>query len=187
MIRSFALVAAAVAALFAAAPARAEPAAAQPLLLGLAGEWTGALEYRDYQTNALTALPVETTIAVGADGRTILRTARFSEGGTQPDVYITSLAGFDARSGLYETAGFRAGRAMSVSRERVERVQMTDPTHWTIVFTERAEDNDRPADIRITLTRNGDETLSLKEVDDLTDGTVQFAFRNQTRLRRQVP
>lgn len=155
----------------------------ESLLEGMAGQWTGALGYRDYQSNELFELPVETSIALAADGRTLIRTSRFDEGAA-PDVFIVSAAAFDAESGLYETAGFRAGRAMWVSRERVAVSEARDNTHWTLVFTERGTDDDRAADIRVTLTRNGDEVLSVKEVDYLDDPAVRFEFRNQTRLRR---
>ena len=45
-------------------------------------------------------------------------------------------------------------------------------------------DDDKPADIRITFTRDGDETLAVKEVDYLEDPAVRFEFRNQMRLTR---
>ena len=173
-------------ALFFAVALMAAPAAAetpQDLLASLAGEWEGALGYRDYQSNQLFELPVVTTIRVGDDGRTISRSSRFDEGDA-PAVFILSMSGFDDTSGVYETAGFRAGRAMYVTRERVELRELRNATHWTLVFTERGEDDDRPADIRVTLTRAGDETLAIKEVDYLENTAVQFEFRNQTRLRR---
>jgi len=163
-----------------AAEAQTSPA---DLLAGTAGAWAGALGYRDYQSNRLFELPVETDIVLAADGRTLIRTSRFDEGAA-PAVFIVSAAAFDAESGLYETAGFRAGRAMYVSRERVSVQAAADASHWTLIFAERGMDDDRAADIRITLTRNGDEMLSVKEVDYLDDPDVRFEFRNQTRLTR---
>jgi hypothetical protein len=156
---------------------------AQELLVGLAGEWEGALGYRDYQSNELFELEVVTTIALSEDGRTLIRTSRFDEGDA-PDVFIVSMSSFDDTSGLYETAGFRAGRAMYVTRESVEAREVRNDTHWALVFTERGMDDDRAADIRITLTRTGDDTLAVKEVDYLDDPAVAWEFRNQTRLRR---
>lgn len=176
------------AAAFALAPACASHAQSeltpQQLLAGLAGEWEGALGYRDYQSNELFELEMVTTIELGADGHTTIRTSRYDEGAA-PDVFITSISAFDAQSGLYETAGFRAGRAMYVTREAVALAEPArDAEHWRLVFTERATDDDRAADVRVTLTRNGDETLAVKEVDYLDDPDVRFEFRNQTRLRR---
>lgn len=156
---------------------------AQELLAGLVGEWRGALGYRDYQSNQLFELPVETSITLAVDGRTLVRSSRFDEGDA-PDVFIMSMSGFDDVSGDYETAGFRAGRAMYTNRERAEVREARDATHWTMVFTERGRDDDRDADIRVTLTRDGDETLSVKEVDYLDDPAVVWEFRNQTRLTR---
>ncbi|MGE0596232.1 MAG: hypothetical protein AB7P07_07700 [Hyphomonadaceae bacterium] len=155
----------------------------QDLLAGLTGQWTGALGYRDYQSNELFELPVETEIVLAQDGRTLVRTSRFDEGDA-PDVFIVSVSGFDDGGGLYETAGFRAGRAMSTTREAVQIRDLNDATHWTLEFTERGSDDERAADIRVTLTRDGEETLAVKEVDYLDDPAVRFEFRNQTRLRR---
>jgi hypothetical protein len=169
------------AALAAATPAYAETP--QELLACMAGEWEGALGYRDYQSNQLFELPVVTSIRLADDGRTLVRTSRFDEGDA-PDVFIVSMSAFDDTTGVYETAGFRAGRAMYVTRERVEVREARGPEQWTLVFTERGMDDDRAADIRVTLTRTGDETLSVKEVDYLDDPAVEFEFRNQTRLRR---
>lgn len=169
------------AALLAASPAYAETP--QELLAALAGEWEGALGYRDYQSNELFELPVTTSIRLSEDGRTLIRTSRFDEGDA-PDVFIVSMSGFDDTTGVYETAGFRAGRAMYVTREGVELRGARGAEHWAIVFTERGMDDDRAADIRVTLTRDGRDTLSIKEVDYLDDPEVRFEFRNQTRLRR---
>lgn len=155
----------------------------EQLLAGLAGEWEGALGYRDYQSNELFELPVQTSLRLAEDGRTMIRTSRFDEGDA-PDVFIVSASALDSRSGLYETAGFRAGRAMDTTRERVALAEARDAEHWRLVFTERGMDDDREADIRVTLTRNGDETLAVKEVDYLDDPAVMFEFRNQTRLTR---
>ncbi len=156
----------------------------EQLLAGLAGEWEGALGYRDYQSNELFELPVVTTIRMADDGRTAIRSSRFDEGDA-PDVYIVSMSAFDTQSGLYETAGFRAGRAMYTTREAVALAEPPrDAEHWRLTFTGRGMDDDRAADIRVTITRDGDETVAVKEVDYLEDPAVNFEFRNQTRLRR---
>lgn len=176
------------AAAFVLAPACATQAqtalAPAALLAGLAGEWEGALGYRDYQSNELFELPVRTTIRLAEDGRTTIRTSQYDEGDA-PDVFIYTMSAIDETSGIYETAGFRAGRAMSVTREAVALAEPArDAEHWRLMFTERGMDDDRAADIRVTLTRNGDETLAVKEVDYLEDPAVSFEFRNQVRLRR---
>lgn len=165
-----------------ASPAVAQSAPSE-LLAGLVGEWEGALGYRDYQSNELFELPVRTSVRLAEDGRATIRASRFDEGDA-PAVWIVSMSAFDETSGLYETAGFRAGRAMAVTREQASVSAFTDATHWTIVFTERGMDDDRAADIRVTLTRSGDDTLAVKEVDYLEDAAIVFEFRNQTRLRR---
>lgn len=165
---------------FAAAPAAWAEETPESLLAGLAGEWEGALGYRDYQSNELFELDMRSSIRVEDDGRTLVRVSRYDEGAA-PDVFITSASAFGA-DGLYETAGFRAGRQMSVTRELVRLEEARDATHWRIVFSERGEDDDRAADIRVTLIRDGDHTLAVKEVDYLEDPGIAYEFRNQTRL-----
>lgn len=168
--------------LLCAAPAASAQETPEALLAGLAGDWQGALGYRDYQSNELFELDVQTHIRMAEDGRTVLRVSRFDEGDA-PDVFITSASAFDPE-GVYETAGFRAGRAMYATREAVALAEAQDATHWRLVFIERGMDDDRAADIRVTMTRDGDDMLSVKEVDYLEDPTVTYEFRNQTRLRR---
>lgn len=154
----------------------------EAMLAGLIGEWEGALGYRDYQSNRLFELPVHTTIDLASDGRTLIRTSRYDEGAA-PHVFIVSASALGA-DGAYETAGFRAGRQMSVNRETIAVSRNEGPQHWTLVFSERGMDDERAADIRVTLTRDGDTTLAVKEVDYVDDPAVQFEFRNQTRLMR---
>ena len=49
------------------ANAQSAPAPAD-LRLGLVGRWSGALGYRDYQTDRLFEIPVQTTITTPGDG-----------------------------------------------------------------------------------------------------------------------
>ncbi len=156
---------------------------ATELRLGLVGQWSGTLGYRDYQSDRLFEIPVTTTITTPGDGATLVRQSLFDDGPDKP-VWITSISLDDAEAGTSTSASFRAGNAPELSTETVRVSALADPTHWTLVYAETGEDNDAPADIRVTETRDGDTLLEVKEVRPVGAGDDAWRFRNQTRLRR---
>lgn len=174
--------AAGLAAIFLAAQSAPAPNAAD-LRQGLAGAWTGALGYRDYQSDRLFELPVATTITAIADGETQVRSSRFDEGPGQAPVWITSVSRA-AADGRVETVFFRVGRPVEVQTERASVTRYETPTHWTIVYAQAGTDDDIPAEIRVTETRDGDDLLAVKEVRPVGETGAAWRFRNQTRLRR---
>ncbi len=179
------LVAVALSALAVPVSAQESPPSAAMLRAGLAGAWKGALGYRDYQTNKLTELAVETRIDGVPDGLTQIRTSRFDEGPGRKPVWITSVSLDDAKAGTVTSASYRAGRKVEPETETVEVARYTGPTNWTLVYRQTGSDDDKPADIRVTETRTGDELLEVKEVSPV--GANSWAFRNQTRLTRVAP
>ena len=156
---------------------------ATELRLGLAGRWTGALGYRDYQSDRLFELPVVTTIASPGDGATLVRQSLFDDGPGKP-VWITTISLDDPAAGTSTSTSFRAGETPELSTETVRVSAFTDPTHWTLIYAETGEDNEAPADIRVTETRDGDALLVVKEVRPVGAGDGAWRFRNQTRLTR---
>lgn len=165
--------------LVAAAPAE-RPSAAS-LRAGLVGEWSGALGYRDYHSNELFELAVDTMITAVADGVTQVRTSRFDEGPNKAPVWIVTVSVDDPVKSSVTSAAFRKGRAVEPDVEIAEVTAYISPTAWTIVYRRTGTDDDRPADIRVTETRNGPDLLAVKEVSAV--GANAWKFRNQTRLR----
>ncbi len=162
--------------------AEAQPApTAVELRLGLAGRWSGALGYRDYQSDRLFEIPVETTIETPGDGATLIRRSLFNDGPDKP-VWITTISLDDAETST--SASFRAARTPEMSTETVEVAAFVDATHWTLVYRQTGEDDDAPADIRITETRDGDTLVEIKEVRPVGAADDAWRFRNQTRLSR---
>ncbi len=149
---------------------------------GLAGTWSGALGYRDYQSNKLEELPVSTTIEVLADGVTSIRVSRFNDGPKVGAVYITSAALHDLKAGTVTTVSLRKGRPVESSIDRLTTAKYVDPTHWTVIAERDGEDGDKSARIRTTESRDGNQLLAVKEV--MPAGTTVWAFRNQTHLTR---
>ena len=152
---------------------------------GLAGRWTGALEYRDYQSNRSFELPLNTTIGIGADSATITRVSSFDDGPQRGVVTITTVSLFDA-SGTLTSAMFRKGRAVEVWSDAARVSAFVDATHWTLVYQRRGQDDNRAADIRITQTRSGQQLTALKEVKPVDAPDSAYAFRNQTVLTLQT-
>lgn len=165
-------------------PAGAAEAPAPAVLeAGLAGTWHGALGYRDYQSNALFELTVDTDIRALADGATVIRVSRFDEGPKKAAAFITTASLFSGTD--VAAATLRGGRPVEVATDRVRVTRFADLTHWTIVYERDGEDGGVKARLRSTETRTGDDVLTVKEVipAGTPDGTWQF--RNQTRLTRQ--
>jgi hypothetical protein len=150
---------------------------------GLAGRWNGALGYRDYQTDQLFEIPVTTTIEALPDGATIITRSLFDDGPDKP-VWITTVSLEDPAAGTSTSATFRVGQAPALSTEVVRVSAYRDPGSWALTAHETGEDNDVPAEIRVTETRDGDSLLVVKEVRPVGAGDDAWRFRNQTRLTR---
>ena len=166
----------------AAAAAQSAPTAVE-LRLGLIGHWSGALGYRDYQSDQLFEIPVVTTIETPGDGATLIRRSLFNDGPNNP-VWITTVSLDDKAAATSTSASFRAGRTPELSIEAVEVSAYADATHWTLIYRQIGEDGDAPAEIRITETRDGDVLVEIKDVRPVGAADDAWRFRNQTRLTR---
>lgn len=151
---------------------------------GLAGNWTGALGYRDYQSNKLEELPVATEIRAVGDGVSVLRISTFDDGPKTGAVHITTASLFDARAGTVTEVSLRKGRPVEATTDRVTVTSYADATHWVLRYDEDGQDDDKPAKLRVTETRTGDALLSVKEVLPAAAADGVWRFRNQTRLTR---
>ena len=149
----------------------------------LVGEWHGELEYRDYQADKWFGLPVKVSVRDGGDGVTLIRTADFDDGPKTGNVRITSVSLLDGKSET--TATFRKGRKPELETAALALDGASkDSTHWTLVETETATDDDRPATIRLTTVRDGGKVVTLKEVDFTDDTKAEWLVRNRTTLVR---
>lgn len=159
----------------------AAPTAAE-LELSLVGHWQGALEYRDYQSDRLLQLPMQTRISVGPDGATLTRLSSFDDGPQTGMVYITTVGLFDKAATQLTSATFRKGRAVETVSDEARVTQWLDAQHWSVVYQRRGLDNNRAADIRVTQTRKGAELRTVKEVKAVDEPDAAYTFRNQTVL-----
>ncbi len=183
-----AITAAIAALLTAAVPAAAQDAA--PAITptearaSTAGSWAGQLQYLDYSSGEWQGIPVTVTVTVEGDGNTLSRRAAFDDGPRVGLVYITSLSML-AKDGATEyTTAFRAGRTPELSAHTLTLTAAADAEHWTMLAVRDGTDDDRPARIRETTTRDGASLVTLKEVDFLDEPGEQWFSRNRTVLER---
>jgi hypothetical protein len=169
-------------------PAAAEDAAPAITLAearaSTAGDWTGELQYLDYQSGEWQGIPVTVTVTLEGDGNTLSRRAAFDDGPRVGMVYITSLAMLGPDGTTEYSTGFRAGRTPELGSDTLTLAAATDAEHWTIRATRDGEDDDRPARIRETTTRDGASLVTLKEVDFLDEPGEQWFSRNRSVLEK---
>ena len=166
---------------FAAALLLCQPASsddAQTILRASAGAWSGELYYLDYQSGQRVAIPMEVEAELTPDGSTLIRRLTFTDPGQL--VHAVSLTTIDVETGELVEAYFREGTAESL-RYTVEKQRINSLTNWQIVYEHDGTDGGRPARIRHTMTRDGNEMKSTKEVRFL-DGDAKFFLRNGTDL-----
>lgn len=151
----------------------------------LAGEWQGKLEYRDYQANRWFGIPVTVVVEPIYDSVTLIRKASFDDGDSGT-VYITTISML-APDGMTEYVGsFRADRPAELGSFslHLEKDNALDATHWTVIAETEGMDDNRPATIRETTTRNGPTLVTLKEVDYRDDNEEAWLQRNRTVMEK---
>jgi hypothetical protein len=106
--------------------AQADTPSPTDLRLSLVGRWSGALGYRDYQSNRLFEIPVTTTIEALPDGLTLIRRSLFDDGPDKP-VWITTVSLDDRAAATVTSAAFRAGRPVEPLVETMSVRDVRDP------------------------------------------------------------
>ena len=168
------------------------PAFAQPASVDIAaaraamtGTWSGKLEYLDYGANKWFGISVKTQIEDQGDGVTMIRKSDFDDGPKVGNVRITSVELLDPAAGTVATAAFRKGRSVEIFTYAVRfDGAPADATHWTMVEDALGKDDDRPAKLRLTTTRDGDSIETVKQIDFQDDDKAEWITRNRTRLSR---
>jgi hypothetical protein len=168
----------------------ATPSIAQPAPIDVAaaraslvGKWAGSLEYLDYGANKWFGIPVKTLIEDQGDGATMIRKSDFDDGPKVGNVRITSVELYDAVAGTVTGGTFRKGRSVEVYTYKVRMEgNPKDATHWTMVEETLGKDDNRPATLRLTTTRDGDKVETLKQIDFQDDDKAEWITRNRTRL-----
>lgn len=152
---------------------------------GMAGNWKGQLEYRDYQADRWFGLPVQVRIEIMRDGLTLIRHADFDDGPQTGIVTITTTALLDPATGREQSVSFRKGHDAELDTAMMRLTRADAADHWTIEEVQDGRDDDRPARIRETTRRDGATMVALKEVDFLDDKTEAWLTRNRITLTQE--
>ena len=153
------------------------------LTAAFAGEWTGKLEYRDYQSNARVALPTKLSATASTDGReaTLNYTYHDGPGKTVHETEMftlfprtgtaTLVSGNDHESATFSVSGLDAFGQSGVG---------------TLILTGKGTENDKPVDARITITLAAGTLTWLKETR-AAGTSAEFAFRDGYTFTRVTP
>lgn len=158
---------------------------ASALVGGLSGRWVGTLSYRDYQSDKREELPMVSEVSELPDGATMIVVSRFNDGPRAGIVTITDVSLFDDQAHKTTTAAFRKGDSVELNTTATNVSRFIDRLHWSIVYLEEGVDNDRPASLRVTQTRDGDVLMAIKEVQYKTPG-APWLWRNGQQLHRDA-
>ena len=152
----------------------------------LVGAWQGKLEYRDYQADKWFGLPVKIVISDGGDGVTQVRVADFDDGPQTGIVRITTVSLLMADGVTEYATSFRKARVPDLAKATLSLAPAkgADSTHWTMISLQTAQDDNRPATLRLTTTRDGNKLVTLKEVDFTDDAKQEWLVRNRETLTR---
>ena len=125
-----------------------------------AGDWTGQLEYRDYQSDKQVVLPTRLTATSSSDGR-LLRLAFTYDDGRGKTVHSTETLTFfpQAKMASLSTDGEHTSNTYAMAGFD----DFTATNLGTLTLTGAGTDNNQPADVRITITLTPDSFTWRKE------------------------
>ncbi|MEM1379477.1 MAG: hypothetical protein AAGH41_02510 [Pseudomonadota bacterium] len=147
-------------------------------LADLEGAWAGSLQYRDYQSDALVALPMRTENRLHGD--ILIQQTFFTDPGRE--VLRAGTIAVDLEAGkAYETYAASNAAEASVSDVTFEPTK----SGWRVTTLRRGEDDNAPAMIRMVMELDGDRFTAEKTVDPEGDGRDVFLFRNRVVLERE--
>jgi hypothetical protein len=144
------------------------------------GDWTGQLEYRDYQSDGRVFLPTWLSLRPGENAHQVSFAYTYDDGPTKvvreqlfltlsPEAKTATITSADDhRSTLYQVTGFE---------------EFAKKNRGKLVLTGAGVDNDKPAEIRITLTLYRNLLTWLKETRP-AGSIAEFKFRDAYTMTR---
>jgi len=142
----------------------------------LAGNWSGVLEYRDYQSGQQVEIPHARNVRFAPDGSYMLTEMSYTDPNFQ--VYQSDVATFDGSMLLVASV---SGGSIETSNSMLTEFSMTT-TGWVIQFDGRGMDNEQPADMRYIIEFQGETLVQTQLVR--ADDASEFSVRNAVRLSR---
>jgi hypothetical protein len=145
------------------------------------GKWTGQLEYRDFQTNDQTLLPAWLTITETPDHKSLQFHYIYDDGPTKI-VRELSLVTLDP---VTQTITFTSDRDHSTDTYTVQGLDaFAKQGRGTLTLTGPGRENDKPIDVRITLTLRRNLYTFRKETRHPGE---DFKFRDAYAFTRADP
>lgn len=150
-------------------------------LRSLDGSWQGSLEYRDFQSNDRTTIPIRAELEAGRLAPILSRRVDFIDPGrtilSQDIVSITGTTYTELNPADGELASFE-----------VTDLRFDDTFDWTITLTGKAQDNGVLSDVMVTQTLDGNALTVTRRVRPsgaaANDDAAEWMFRNQISLER---
>ena len=148
-----------------------------------AGEWTGELEYRDYQSDEHVFLPTWLTIESSSDGRALRFAYVYDDGPTKvvretlvvtlfPQANAATVTSDRERSSdSYAVAGFE---------------EFSKKGRGTLTFTGKGTENKKPVDVRLVV-KLGRNLFTWRKETRAAGSTDEFKFRDGYTFTRALP
>ncbi len=145
------------------------------------GRWTGALEYRDYQSDGRVRLPTELEVTPQGEG-TALRFSYLYDDGPTKKVREASTVVIDSVARTMTVASEGGGEA-SVYRfaDEADLTGLRDRGEGVFTLSGTGVENDRPVRVRLTLRLQGGRYQLLRETQAPGE---DFRFRHEYTFTR---
>jgi hypothetical protein len=155
---------------------------ARSLNQNMTGEWVGQLEYRDFQTNERVFLPTWMSMEPSSDGNAVTLSYTYDDGPTKTVKESSTLA-FSTAS---KTATLTSNSDHTSERYAVSGLEeFAKLNRGTLVLTGPGQENDKPVDVRITVTLRRNLFTFVKETKP---AGADFKFRDgYTFTRKDAP
>jgi len=145
----------------------------------MTGEWTGHLEYRDYQSDERVMLPTWLEVKPASDGNSVVFSYTYDDGPTKTVLEKSSIT-VDPSARTYTVT---SDGDHSSSSYQIE--ELTAGKHGIqITLTGHGTENDKPVDVRIHV--RADRNLYRFEKETRASGQ-EFKFRDGYILTRRSP
>jgi hypothetical protein len=151
----------------------------EQIYAGLVGEWTGQLEYRDFSTDERVVLPAWLTVKPSGDGRSLQFIYTYDDGPTKTVVGSSTVTMADGKYSV-TSDGDPASDPYRIEEGGAK------PGFQGLKFalTGTGRENDKPVDVRITVTIERNLYRYKKET---RSAGQDFNFRDEYVMTRRRP
>lgn len=157
------------------------PAVRDQIYSALSGEWTGQLEYRDFQSDERVVLPTWLEVKTTADGRSLEFAYNYDDGPTKTVTELSTVT-IDTPKNKFIITSDRDHSSDIYQMEGVAAINAKGRAQFKLTGT--GQENDKPVDVRITVTIDRNLYRFTKETRVLG---AEFKFRDGYVLTRRNP